>query len=157
PYVHIYMQDGSGWRGVRSPFKSLRVLNDADFIGAHFGPKGIDIDNSTSTFVATCEAQPLAFFDLAEILEWISLMQKNSAHSLNGFGKALCASYERHCQDQRALEMKYELERMETYDQSNQAIALYENSRSWRVTAPLRWGLTTWRRTFAEPLSKCWS
>jgi hypothetical protein len=148
PYVHIYMQEGSGWRGTRSPFKSVRVLNDADFRGAHFGPKGIDIDNSMSTFVATCEAQPLAFFDLAEILEWISLMQRIGAHRSNGFGEALYASYERHCQDQRALEMKYELRRQ---DQSNQAVEELMNSRSWRVTAPLRRLSGAWRRAFAEP------
>jgi hypothetical protein len=129
PYVHIYMQDGSGWRGVRSPFKSLRVLNDADFIGAHFGPKGIDIDNSMNTFVATCEVQPLAFFDLAEILEWKSLMQRNGAHSLNGVGDALYASYERHCQDQRALEMKYELKRIKSALDRRQSLADLKNTR----------------------------
>jgi hypothetical protein len=138
PYVHIYMRDSAGWRGVRSPFKSLRVLKDADFIGTHFGPKGIDIDNSMSTLVATCEVQPLAFFDLAEILEWKSLMKRNGAHSLNGFGEALYESYERHCQDQRALEMKYELERIK--------YALHlTNSHSWRVTAPLRRVMAIWR------------
>jgi hypothetical protein len=161
PYVHVYMQNGSGWRGVRSPLKSLRVLNDADFIdagGTHFGPKGIDIDNSMSTFVATCEVRPLVFFDFAEILEWKSLVQRNGAHSLNGFGQALYASYERHCQNQSELEMKYELERINILDQSNQVVARLDhtvaalkNSRSWRVTAPLRWVSATWHRTFAEP------
>ena len=146
PYVHIYMQDGSGWRGVRTPFKSVRVLSDEDFLGGrpagHYGPKGIDIDNSMSTFVATCEIEPLAFFDLGEILEWISLLQRNGVPSSNGFGETLYAAYERHCQDQRALEIKYELERQ---DQSNQAVAVLMNGRSWTVTAPLRWALATWR------------
>jgi hypothetical protein len=141
PYVHIYMKDGSGWRGVRGPFKSLGVLNDGDFLRGRTtihegGPKGIDIDNSMSTFVTTCEVQPLAFFDLAEILEWISLLQRNGAHSSPDFGETLNASYESHCQDQRALEIKYELVRQ---DESKQAVALLMNSRSWRFTAPLRW------------------
>ena len=85
PYVHIYMKDGSGWRGVRSPFKSVRVLNDEDFLRGRTtvhqgGPKGIDIDNSMTTFVTTCEVQPLAFFDLAGSLRMdISSSKKGRA------------------------------------------------------------------------------
>jgi hypothetical protein len=152
PYVHIYMKDGSGWRGVRSPFKSLRVLNDEDFFRGRTtvhqgGPKGIDIDNSMSTFVTTCEVLPLAFFDLAGVLEWIFLMQRNGSHSSPGFGETLNESYETHCQGQRALEIKYELERQ---DQSNQAVALLMNSRSWRITAPLRWVSDAGRRVLGR-------
>jgi hypothetical protein len=147
------MQDGSGWGGVRNPFKSVRVLSDEDFLGGrptgHCGPKGIDIDNSMSTFVATCEIEPLAFFDLGEILEWISLMQRNGAPRSNGFGETLYAAYERHCQEQRALEIKYELKRQE----SHQAIAVLKKSRSWRVTAPLRRISGGWHRGFRRDLS----
>jgi hypothetical protein len=150
PYVHFYMQDGSGWRGVRSPFKSFRVLNDEDFLRGRTtihegGPKGIDVDNSMSIFVTTCEVQPLAFFDLADIVQRASSLQSNSAPSF-GFGETLYASW--HCQDQRALEIKYELERQ---DQSNQAVAALMKSRSWRVTAPLRRFTDTWRRALGDP------
>src|SRR5438128_5718994 len=53
PYVHIYMQDRFGWRGVRNPLHSMRVLSDEDFLRGRStdgdgGPKGIDIDNSMS-------------------------------------------------------------------------------------------------------------
>lgn len=152
PYVHIYMKDGSDWRGVRSPFKSVRVLNDEDFLRGRTtvhqgGPKGIDIDNSMTTFVTTCEVQPLAFFDLAGVLEEMFLMQRNGSHSSPGFGETLNESYERHCRDQRALEIKYELERQ---DQSNQAVALLMNSRSWRITAPLRWVSDAGRRVLSR-------
>jgi WD40 repeat protein len=73
PYVSVYQQGDSGWRGVRDPVLSFRVLTGEDFLrGRHNveegGPKGIDIDDSTNVVVATCETQPLAFFDLDEIL-----------------------------------------------------------------------------------------
>ena len=67
-YVHIYRKDDSGWRGVRSPVKSLKVMHDA---GSHErdGAKGLDIDFSSTTLVMTCEEEPLAFFDFAAIVE----------------------------------------------------------------------------------------
>ena len=78
PYVHIYGKDKSGWAGVRNPLKSIRVLTDENFLRGQEsphdgGPKGIDIDNSSSILVATCKVQPLAFFDVAGLLERIYL------------------------------------------------------------------------------------
>jgi hypothetical protein len=150
PYVHFYMQDSAGWRGVRSPLKSFRVLNDEDFLRGRSsihegGPKGIDVDNSMSTFVTTCEIQPLAFFDLAEIVQRVSSLQSSDGPSF-GFGGRFYASW--HCQDQRALEIKYELERQ---DESNQAVTALMKSRSWRATAPLRRLTDSWRRAFSDP------
>src|SRR6516165_10540177 len=155
PYVHIYTKDGSGWRGVHSPFKSLRVLNDEDFLRGRSsieegGPKGIDIDNSMTIFVTTCEIQPLAFFDLEEILKRTPMQRNGAAHSSASFGEALHSCYERHYRDQGALEIKYELERQHRsnheLDQSKQELVKFINSRSWRVTAPLRWASDAWHR-----------
>jgi hypothetical protein len=158
PYVHIFMNDGLGWRGVRSPVKSFRVLNDEDFLRGRNnvhegGPKGIDIDNSMSTFVTTCHVQPLAFFDLAGILEGICLLQRIGAHSSPDVRETLNAAYEKHCQDQRALEIKYELETQSNHANHaaavlNDALAVLMNSKSWRYTAPLRrvYSLLTGRR-----------
>jgi len=144
PYVHIYTRDGSGWRGVRGPAKSIRILSDEDFIRGRTnvdrgGPKGLDIDSSMSTLVTTCEIQPLAFFDLAKTLEWLSLIEASGA---SGLEETLRASYERHCQDQRSLEIRYELERQQAVEreavQLRQALAAVTNTKSWRYTAPLR-------------------
>jgi hypothetical protein len=79
PYVHVYEKDQFGWAGVRNPFKSVRILTDERFLEGHEstqdgGPKGIDIDRSTSILVTTCKVQPLAFFDLAGILDNISVI-----------------------------------------------------------------------------------
>ena len=35
---------------------------------AEGGPKGVDIDNSGTILVVTCEEQPLAFFRVADLI-----------------------------------------------------------------------------------------
>ena len=112
--------------------------------------KGIDIDNSMTIFVTTCEIQPLAFFDLEEILKRTPMQRNGAAHSSASFGEALHSCYERHYRDQGALEIKYELERQhrsnQELDQSKQELVKFINSGSWRVTAPLRWASDAWHR-----------
>jgi hypothetical protein len=127
PYVHIYERDDAGWRGVRNPLSSFRVLNNADYLRGRYnrgegGPKGIDINDTSNILVTTCREQPLAFFDLPAVLE--------SACSQNSFQGTL---------NQKALELKYEL------DLRDEALS-YENSRSWRITAPLRWVFSVLRK-----------
>jgi hypothetical protein len=141
-YVHIYMKDDCDWRGVHNPLKSLRVMPGEErpsYEGIDAGvritdfqrralkegidagiPKGIDVDSSLNTFVTTCEAEPLAFFDFAAIIQETCLV-KTSGMS----------------QEQALFQMKYELERQ---DQLNQvkALAMVMGSLSWRITAPLR-------------------
>ena len=74
PVVNIYEMGNSGWRGVRDPVRSVRILSDDDYLRGrhsreHGGPKGIDLNADGSIFVTTSECQPLAFFDLAKILD----------------------------------------------------------------------------------------
>jgi hypothetical protein len=136
PYVHIYRRDALGWRGVRNPVKSHRVLKEEDFLRGHTtvydgGAKGIDIDNSMRIFATTCEVQPLAFFDLAKILEEVSLQ---GVPSLPGAAGALDAK-------QRAFEVNYELDSSPhvSEDDLKYQLARIKSSRSWRLTAPYRW------------------
>jgi hypothetical protein len=112
----------------RSPLKSIRVVTDENFLLGREstqdgGPKGIDLDHSTSILVTTCKVQPLAFFDLAGILVRISRTTAD--------------------EEQKALEMKYELDVQDEFlaiqDKFKDEIAQIKNSRSWRITAPLRW------------------
>jgi hypothetical protein len=87
------------------------------------GPKGLDIDAGSNVLAVTSEYQPLAFFHVSALLERASATQRH----------------------QSALDVRYELSIME---QSNamktralEAEALVDsnkNSRSWRLTAPLR-------------------
>src|SRR5262245_53511132 len=133
PYVHIYGKDDSGWKGVRSPLKSIRVLTDEDYLlGRHTvhegGPKGIDIDSSMSTFVTTCEAQPLAFFDFPTVLRSIPERNEDDA--------------------QRSLEIRYELAFQDQLKQEvERAVTLMKNSLSWRITSPLR-SLRSFQRNY---------
>jgi hypothetical protein len=157
PFVHIYGQDGSSWRGVHKPLASFRVLNDEDFLrGRHNpregGPKGIDIDAGMTIFVTTCEVQRLAFFDLAAILKEAPLqkyLQGNGAHpSGNEAGTQFDGLDEGHLRSQKELEMKYELDIFsQDRERAKAELALLTNSRSWRMTAPIRWALSSLGRT----------
>src|SRR5262249_17409923 len=128
PYVNVYEAHDGDWRGVRNPLVSFRVLNNEDYLSdpddfaGERGPKGIDIDHTANIFVTTCKTKPLAFFDLTSALE------SARAHSslLN----------------RRALDVNYELNLQKEADAN---ILFFKNSRSWRITAPLRWMLSNLR------------
>jgi DNA-binding beta-propeller fold protein YncE len=89
PYVNIYEKGDAAWRGVRSPLMSFRVLNNENFLRGQDGrrgdggAKGIDINNATNVLVTTCENQPLAFFDLAAILEGACSLQRKGKRVAN--------------------------------------------------------------------------
>jgi hypothetical protein len=106
PYVHIYGKGTSDWRGVHHPLKSLKTLTNEEFLQGRTnieegGPKGLDVDNSSRILVTTCETCPLAFFNLAEILERLSQHRTNDALDIPEAGG------ERRLQ--RDVEMEYEL------------------------------------------------
>lgn len=70
PYVNVYEKSGASWKGTRDPACLFPVMSESVFgRGRHNpqegGPKGIDIDPRGNVLVATCETQPLAFFDLS--------------------------------------------------------------------------------------------
>jgi hypothetical protein len=149
PYVRVYASEG-GFRGVRSPRFSLRVLSDEDFLlGRHNpqegGPKGIDIDEAAGLLVTTGEMQPLAFFDLAALLE-----RAGEKPPQTGAQSAAEVKFELELQhacsqalrrgEERARQA--ELRAAEAEGRAAAAEALIEyvvHSKSWRVTSPLRW------------------
>ncbi|HKP26910.1 MAG TPA: hypothetical protein VJV39_23780 [Dongiaceae bacterium] len=74
PYIHVYASKDGNWQGLHNPLASIRVMAQSTYqAGRHNpkegGPKGIDLDKSMSVLATTCECQPLAFFDLPEILQ----------------------------------------------------------------------------------------
>ena len=139
PYVNIYQNDGLDWGGVHYPLLSFPVLSNEDFLRGRSnpeegGPKGVDIEHSTNVIATTCEMQPLAFFDLDAILG--SACEAKSVPESN---YSLSKDWRR---KQKFLEVNYELELQNLDQQSkttNPKVWEMMNSRSWRITAPLRW------------------
>ena len=118
PYVFVYENDGTGWGGVHNPIGSFRVMDDAIYLRGRTnpkegGPKGIDLDRGMNVLVATCECQPLAFFDLPALLE-------NSSIGLHSNGRAPD-------HEQRAFAMRFELDTMRRLNKSEDRAARAEN------------------------------
>jgi hypothetical protein len=125
PYLHIYAQHPAEWRGVRHPVASVRIMDEAVFQrGRHNsqegGPKGLDIDPCSNVLAVTSECQPLAFFDVATLLQ-----HAVTAGSLG---------------DQRILDITYELSLMTESQTARKAIEEHSVrcSRSWTVSTLLR-------------------
>ncbi len=74
-FVHAYDNNNNGWSGALEPIASVPVMAIETYFSGRInemegGPKGVDIDNDMTLIVTTCETQPLAFFDLAQVLNW---------------------------------------------------------------------------------------
>src|SRR4051794_22823616 len=94
------------------------------------GPKGLDIDLSSSILVVTCESLPLAFFD----------------------ARAMVEGYAPEVHDQ-TLDVQHELMLMELVEEQGALLNDTLRSKSWRLTAPLRRLNTLWRRFSAASRS----
>ena len=157
PEVHVYAEDGAGWWGVRHPAATIRIMDESLFLrGRHNreegGPKGLDIDAGSNVLAVTSECQPLAFFHVSALLERASAnhpvpTESSYAARLSGAidGQMGDHLYERSQRHQSALDVRYELSIMEQNKamktRALEAEALVDsnkNSRSWRLTAPLR-------------------
>ena len=133
PFVNIYEMGAGACRGVRNPILSFRVLNADDFTRgqdgrrADGGAKGIDIDNATNVLVTTCEIRPLAFFDLAPVLEDERRMQRTGNRAAGS--NSMSPNGRRRTQD--AMQVGYDL-----YIRQTMAAAI-----RWILTnvPPLNW------------------
>jgi len=135
PYIHIYAQEADHWRGVRHPSASVRIMSEEAFRkGRHSpaqgGPKGIDIDAGSSVIVVTSEYQPLAFFYLPALLQHAASDDSVREQDSVAADYELMLMDERHRLAQRVIDARNS----------------FQNSTSWRVTAPLRWAASTVRR-----------
>lgn len=156
PYVNVYAHDGAGWRGVRQPAATIRVIDESLFPPGREnpedrGPKGIDIDAGSRVLVITSESRPLAFFDLPAMVARASAGDSGRAWprhgagpdgAVNGIDDAANGRSER---EQCALEVSCELNLLEHNQrlkgrmrEVERRLAYMENSKSWRLTAPLR-------------------
>ena len=74
PLVHVYRMDHRRWSGKHFPAYELRVIDNEAFIRGHVnpqegGPKGIDLTSDDRVLVASCEEEPIVFFDVRKICE----------------------------------------------------------------------------------------
>ena len=143
PVVQVYRREGPSWQGEIAPARTLRVMDDATFRRGHHrddegGPKGLDLDPARALLACTCETQPLRFFSIAALVD---------APCAAPSGNEIDAVVRRHLRGQertRALLAGH-------YDAPLQTLLA---SRSWRITAPLRWvrrGLGRWFEEDAGP------
>ena len=72
--INVYRSDDGDWHGTRSPLGACRLIGEDAFLrGRHHpaegGIKGIDIEPGGRLLAATCEHQPLVFFELPPLLQ----------------------------------------------------------------------------------------
>jgi Lactonase, 7-bladed beta-propeller len=125
-HVNIYSRDDDTWRGVHHPKASVRVMSDEIFeLGRDAGsrrPKGIAFDQHGCVVAVTFEKQPLAFFDVCEMLEQTDGRQP----------------------DQDLL-LRYEVEALEQgRARLEQRVAWVTESTSFRITKPIRLIKSAW-------------
>ena len=84
PVVHVYKMDHRCWSGEHFPVYDLRIMDDETFSRGHVnpeegGPKGIDLSSDDHVLVASCEEEPIVFFDLRKIFE--QLPDRSNSHN----------------------------------------------------------------------------
>lgn len=143
PTVAVFYRAVSGWQDLPAPHRSVRVLDDAVFQRGHHnpregGPKGIDVHEPWGLMVVTCAEQPLAFFDMGEIVD-----------GAQGQG------HENSCTATPADRMRVNTLRLVRDVTAREAavtaavrkeMELMRMSWSWRLTAPLRLVTDQWIR-----------
>lgn len=149
PHVHVYADDHAQWRGVRYPGASLRVIDAESFARGRYnvregGPKGIDLDRDMRVLVVTCEWQKLAFFDLAPLLAGAVRNAPDAAAILRHEIEALGPVTDMH-RRLRAAE-RQAAQAAERERKTARRLDRMARSLSWRLTAPLRWLQTAFRR-----------
>jgi hypothetical protein len=133
PFLHVYEREGDSWCGVQQPAASVRVMDDEAFRAGQRnmeegGPKGLDIDRGEQVLAVTSESMPLTFLDLRALLEG----------PRQGSDPALRLSYEL-AVIERAEAVMARVERR---------VTRLEQSRSFRITEPLRRGHAAWVRAW---------
>ena len=137
PRLHVYAREGDEWRGVRDPQSTIQIMDETQFLRGHVnpqegGPKGIDVSVDSTVLVVTTEFQPLAFFDVPELLA----RQDEPTAQPDGTDEHPLSEAEQQAQDVRR-----ELKVMELESRARAAeaeVRYLTNTMSWRVTAPLR-------------------
>jgi DNA-binding beta-propeller fold protein YncE len=85
PLVHVYKRDDRcWWSGNHLPVYDLRIIDDETFGRGRTnpqegGPKGIDLSSDDHVLVASCEEEPIVFYDVRKIFEPLSI--RSNSHN----------------------------------------------------------------------------
>jgi hypothetical protein len=166
PFVRIYSSETGDWSGERGPSGAIRVMSDAIFARGNLtpregGPKGLDLTCDNAVMAICYEHQPLAFFDMRGLLPASGDVSSPGAAndeallgvaydepSLRSGGAAeraraalvhsLTAARLRVAQETEALRRAGEYDRIALVESQAEMRKLLD-SRSWKLTLPLRW------------------
>jgi hypothetical protein len=74
PLVQVYRMGQRHWSGEHFPVHGLRAVDNEAFSRGHInphegGPKGLDLTGNDRILVASCEEEPIVFFDVRKIFE----------------------------------------------------------------------------------------
>jgi hypothetical protein len=143
PYVHLYRSDGE-WAGERQPDASLRVLSEESFTRgrldvANGGPKGVDITRDGKLMIVSCEEEPLVFFDVRAFLDQREAARPSNMPESETVREALLRYVS-------SEQIKVEAATSAIRRATDLELGRLTQSRSWRLTAPLRWGTAAIRR-----------
>lgn len=143
PFVHLFRSDGN-WIGEIQPDQSVRVMSDECFKRGsnrpdEGGPKGLDLTRDGKLLVVSCEEQPFAFFDMRQVLGPLQPLSANAKSEVERARSALlaCLASDRAKLDEATAAVR----RAGELD-----MGLIMDSRSWRMTAPLRSAMASLRR-----------
>jgi hypothetical protein len=135
PFVHLFRAQDGNWEGERAPALSLKVMTDDEFERARDnpeegGPKGLDLSPDGRLLVITCTQLPLAFFDFAAIAGPLASAPRRPLDEAERGRESLLRFL---AAAGRTLE-----DAAEERSRSHEDVRRMVESRSWRITAPLR-------------------
>lgn len=138
PFVNVYACKDDGWRGDMAPEQRIQVMDNATFKRGSYnpmegGPKGIDLDASGRILVTTCEEQPLAFFDLWQVLHSSNTWQREST----SIPAIIPWELTERVMQRHLLGMS--LSKLDAARQYERKIQSIKRSYSWKMTSPFRW------------------
>ncbi|MDB5699225.1 MAG: hypothetical protein JWN69_2029 [Alphaproteobacteria bacterium] len=148
PFVRLFTSDTGDWSGTRSPSEAIRVMSDATFAlenhtPSEGGPKGIDLTRDNMLMVMSCQQQPIAFFDMRGLIATNNGTlppgeEADAAERIRAvMGRYLLAASERARRETETLRRAGDYDREALADTELEIRKIF-NSRSWKLTHPLR-------------------